>query len=537
MNNLLTDVLIIGSGGAGLRAAIEARRKGVNVLLISKSKLGLANCTASAMGAFRISQKESVAKHFRETLEAGRFLNNPCLARILATKSWFAINELRQFGIRLLIEKDKASIIAEKTPAGTVLSKALSNHALSLGVNVLEKTFAFDLLVEGNKCFGALAFKRDTGEIIVISAKAVIIATGGYAGLYIRKDNPPTITGDGLALAFKAGVELQDLEFIQFQPMFIDVKVPRMPILDWLIEATKNLVPGGALVNKKEERFLGKYELLKQQILRDNLTVAIEREIFDGKGFNDSVVFDLTPLSPEEIEGAFDFEFYRYVIRSFKHILATRKLHIASFAHYTMGGIRINENCETKIEGLFAAGEVTSGVHGANRLGGNALTEVIVFGTIAGQQAAEYATQTKLSMIDKKQIKQGKRILQEFGVKAKPKKVDPTLVKSDVRLIISKFCRPVRSERELTFALEKLRKIKENAQLMFADNPNMMKEALEADFMLLLANLIVNSALARKESRGSHFHVDYPQSDDKSWLKNIVITREGSSPKIHYASL
>jgi fumarate reductase (CoM/CoB) subunit A len=523
LNQLSTNVLVIGSGGAGLRAAIEARRQGVDVLLVSKSKIGLANCTASSMGAFRVSKEEKdVAKHFQETLEAGRFINDPDLVRTLVTKAWSRLKELEKFGVELLFENGKASIIAERPPAGIILAKALSDYALSIGVNVLEKAMVFDLPVEGNKCLGALVFKRDSGEIFAISAKAVVLATGGYAGLYVLNDNPPTITGDGLVLALKAGAELQDLEFVQFQPAFIDTGVSRMPILDWLIEATKNLVPGGPLVNEKGERFLGRYGLLKQKILRDNLIVAMEREVFEDKE-HDSVIFDLTPLSPEEIEDAFTLGFQKHLVSLFKHILSTRKLRIAPCAHYTMGGVRINKNCETRVEGLYAAGEVTSGVHGANRIGGNALTEIIVFGAIAGQQAAEHAKRAKLSIIGKELVKEEKRIFQEFRDKAKPEKIAPSLIKRDVRSIVSKFCRPLRNREGLAFALKKLRQVEEKASFMFANNPDQLVEAIEANFMLLLAKLVVNSALTRKESRGSHFRVDYPQSDDDKWRKNIVI--------------
>jgi len=503
------------------------------VLLISKSKTGLANCTASAMGAFRVSQEvKEIEKHFRETLEAGRFLNNSALVRTLAAEGWHAVKELEEFGVKLRFEKDRASVIAERPPAGIALSRPLCNYALNMGVKVLEKTIAFDLLVEENKCLGALAFKKDNGEIIIISAKAVVIASGGYAGLYVRNDNPPTITGDGIVLAFKAGAELQDLEFVQFQPMFIDAGVPRMPILDWLIEATKNLVSNGPLVNEKGERFLEKYELLAQKILRDNLIVAIEREILDEKGYDDSVIFDLTSLSPEEIVGAFDLEFYKDLIRPFKQILSTRKLHIASSAHYTMGGIRVNENCETRVKGLYAAGEVTSGIHGANRLGGNALTEIIVFGAIAGRQAAEYAKSARVSIITEGQVKEGEKEIREFRDKAKTKKINPSIIKNDLKLIVSRFCRPVRSERGLKLAQEKLKQIKTEIPFMFVGIPSQIRDAVEANSMLLLAKLVVDSALVRKESRGSHFRVDYPKSDDKNWLKNIVIALENGKPKI-----
>jgi len=536
MKQLSTDVLIMGSGGAGSRAAIEARRQEVNVLLVSKGKLGFANCTAIAGGIFRASQDEKgITEHFQETLKAGRFLNNPALVRTLVADAWSAVKETEKRGIKLLVEKGKVSIIANRPPAGTSLSKALSKRALDLGVNALEKTFVFDLLVENDRCVGALAFKKDVGEIITISAKSTVLATGGYSRLYVRNDNPPRITGDGLVLAFETGAELQDLEFVQFQPMFTDNGVPRMPILDWLTEDTKNLIPGGPLINKKRERFLGKYRLLENKILRDNLTVSIERELYEKH--EDSVVFDLTQLSPTEIIDALDYDYRKRLVLPLGKILSTRRLHIASFAHYTMGGVKINEKCETTVDALYAVGEVTSGIHGANRLGGNALTEILVFGAIAGRQAAEHAKRTEFIAANKEQIKESVENFQEIRDESKPKKTTPLQIKAEVSAVVSKFCRPVRSEEGLKCALEELKQIGEKASFMFAENPDKLQEAIEANSMLLLAKLVANSALARKESRGAHFRVDYPKSNDVDWLKNIIISQENSKTKIRYEHL
>jgi succinate dehydrogenase/fumarate reductase flavoprotein subunit len=538
MKKLSTDVLIIGSGGAGLRTAIEAKKSGADVFLVSKSKTGLATCTACAGGIFRVShEKRGMTRHFQETMMAGRFLNNPKLVKIMIREGWKAVKELKKFGVDLSFEKNKASIVSRKLPAGSKLSKALSNCVSSLEIKTLKNSIVFELIVEDKKCIGALAFKRDSGEIIGISTKAVVLATGGYAGLYVRNDNPQTITGDGIALAFRAGAKLQDLEFVQFQPMFIDAGIPRTPILDWLIEATKNFVPDGPLINNKGERFLDRYGLLKQQIFRDNLIVAIEREILRTNTSKDSVVLDLTALTADEIEETLDSDYQKRLIQPLKHVLATRKLHIASFAHYTMGGIQINKHCKTNIDGLFAVGEVASGIQGANRLGGNALTEIIVFGKIAGHRAAEYAKNTSLVTIDKKHANYGKNVLQGFSKKTGSKKVDPSLIKLKVKHVVSKFCNPVRNREGLKSALEELKQIEEQASFMFAENVFKLKEAVEAESMLLLGRLIVNSALAREESRGAHFRSDYPESNDKNWLKNIIVTQENGKVTLQYEAI
>jgi succinate dehydrogenase/fumarate reductase flavoprotein subunit len=524
MQHFTTDVLIIGSGAAGLRAAIEARRQGVRVLLISKGKAGFGCCTAAAMGSFRVSWVDKeIEEHFRETLEAGKYLNNPKLIKILVGEAGTAIRDLEKYGIQLCIEKGKASLVAPNQPAGVALSKSLADQARNLGAEIIEKAFAFNLLVEDNRCYGALALKSDTGEIIKISAKATILASGGFAGLFLRNDNPSGITGNGIVLAFQSGAELQDLEFIQFQPMFIDRGVPRMPILDWLIEATKTLVPGGPLINRKGERFLSKYNLLSQKILRDSLTVAIEKELFEENENEEPVIFDLRGFSPVEIEKSCESEFQKQLIRPFTQILASKPLRIISSAHYTLGGIRINEKCETSVEGLFAAGEVTGGIHGANRLSGNALTEIMVFGKIAGRQAAEYAKSAYLKAINNEQLKEGKAV-RDFC--RKTKKIHPLYICHEVKNIISRFCRPIRSEKRLLSALEELEYLEEKISRVGAGNFGQLEKAIESQFMVSLSRLVIISALERKESRGPHFRIDYPFRDDKNWLKNVALKRE-----------
>jgi fumarate reductase (CoM/CoB) subunit A len=520
--HISADVLVIGSGGAGLRAAIEAKGQGQNVLVVTKGRAGRSNCTAVAMGAFRVSQREEDTKnHFQETVAAGRFLNNPKLVRILVSKAWPAVKELETYGLNLSIEEGKASISGDRRPGGIQLSSALVDYAVNSGVAILEKTMTVHLLCEGRTCSGAVALRN--GKLVHISAKATILATGGYSQLYKRTDNPPTPTGDGIILAFKAGAQLQDLEFVQFEPMFADSGISRMPILDWLIEATKNLVPGGPLINNKGEKFLSKYNLLQHKILRDNLIVAMERELFKEK--EDSLILDLTSLSPEEIEEAFNLEFQKRAAHPFLHLLSEKKLHIASSAHYTMGGIRIDEECKTTVDGLYAAGEVAGGIHGANRLGGNALTEILVFGTIAGHNAADYAEKKNLEPI--RDIKEPKNLLGRLK-QDRGKPVDLSLMRKEIKSVMSQFCQPVRSKGGLNHAFEILQEIEGNVTAASED-----RREFEVQFMLELANLVIRAALERRESRGSHFRIDYPESR-KYWQKNIILVQKNGKTHLQY---
>jgi succinate dehydrogenase/fumarate reductase flavoprotein subunit len=528
------DVLIIGSGGAGLRAAIEARRHNATIMLITKSLVGRANCTATAMGTFRMAQgADAQHQHFQTTLEAGRFLNNPQLVHLLVSEAQSVIQELQAFGVPLSIGPSRTTV-AKKPPAGIYLTQALTNLAKKSGVKLLERTMAIELLVQDKRSFGTIALNMLTGELLTISAKATIMATGGYSHLYSRNDNPPRITGDGLALAYEKGAELQDLEFIQFLPMFIEPGIPRIYILDWLIEATKHLIPEGPILNLHGEPILATYDLLSQPILRDNLIVAIEQELSKEPTNADSVFLDLTTLTPTDLEDVCQLDYQRHTLRPLLDVLTRKPLRIAATAHYTMGGLRIDTTCTTTIKGLFAAGEVTGGIHGANRLGGNALTEVIVFGKRAGQQAARYAQQHNTIKIDETDTQAVKELINRLQ-RPKHQAIPPTHLKSLVQTTLSKSCRPVRNQQKLQQGLEGLDQIKQTIlPQLIAENPTQLTHAFETQSMLLLATLIFKATLARKESRGSHYRLDYPTRDDTNWRKTVVLKKERKQPKIHF---
>lgn len=537
MKEYTADVLIIGSGGAGLRAAIEARRQKVTVLLITKSLVGRANCTAIAMGSFRIAQDANTKRQlFQATLESGRFLNNPQLVHLLVSESHSALHELQSFGVPLSFGQRRTTV-AKKPPAGIYLTQALVNFALNSGVKVLERTMALELIVQNKRCLGIIALDMATGELLTISAKATILATGGYSHLFSRNDNPPRITGDGLVLAYESGAEVQDLEFIQFLPMFIDPGIPRIFILEWLIETTKHLVSEGPVLNSQGKHFLATYGLLTNPILRDNLIVAIEQELIKDESDADYVLLDLTTLSQADFEDIYEHDYQRYTLHPMLDTLTSKRLRIASTAHYTMGGLRIDTACATSINGLFAAGEVTGGVHGANRLGGNALTEIIVFGKRAGQQASHFAQQHKIIKINKSNTQNVKEIINELQ-KTKSHPLPPRYLKSSVQTTLSKFCRPVRDQQGLQLGLERLDQIQENTLPQIqAETPTQLAQTFEMRSMLILSKLVFEAALARRESRGSHFRLDYPSSDDSNWRKTVIMKKDRKQPKIRFTPI
>lgn len=537
MKEYSADVLIIGSGGAGLRAAIEARRQNATVLLITKSLVGRANCTAIAMGTFRTAQDTKAKhQHFQATLEAGRFLNNPQLVHLLVSESHSALQELQSFGVPLSFGQMRTTV-AKKPPAGIYLTQALTNFALNSGVKLLERTMALELIVQDKRCLGIIALDMATGELLTITAKATILATGGYSHLFSRNDNPPRITGDGLVLAYESGAEVQDLEFIQFLPMFIDPGIPRIFTLDWLIEATKHLVSEGAVLNSQGNPFLATYGLLTTPILRDNLIVAMEQELIEEGSSVDYVLLDLTTLSRADFEDIHEHEFQKNTLHPLLDILTRKRLRIASTAHYTMGGLRIDTACASSINGLFAAGEVTGGIHGANRLGGNALTEIIVFGKQAGQQASHYAQRHNFIKIDQTSTQNVKEFISELQKTKRPAH-PPRRLKSSVQVTLSKFCRPVRNQQGLQQGLKRLDQIKKNIlPQIHAETPTQLALAFETQSMLILAKLVFEAALARKESRGSHFRRDYPSCDDTNWRKTVIMKKERKHLKIRFTSI
>jgi succinate dehydrogenase/fumarate reductase flavoprotein subunit len=531
------DVLIIGSGGAGLRAAIEACRQNATVLLITKSLVGRANCTAIAMGTFRTSE-DTVAKRklFQATLEAGRFLNNPQLVHLLVSESHSVLQELQAFGVPLSFGQHRTTV-AKKPPAGIYLTQALTNFALNAGVKVLERTMALELIVQNKRCLGIIALDMATGELLIISAKATILATGGYSHLFSRNDNPPRITGDGLVLAYEIGAEVQDLEFIQFLPMIIDSGIPRIFILEWLIETTKHLVSEGPVLNSQGKPFLATYGLLTTPILRDNLIVAIEQELIKDESDADYILLDLTTLSQADFEDSYEHEYQRSTLHPMLETLTSKRIRIASTAHYTMGGLRIDTACATSINGLFAAGEVTGGIHGANRLGGNALTEIIVFGKRAGQQASHFAKQHKIIKINKSNTQNVLEFINELQ-KTKSHPLPLRYLKSSIQTTLSKFCRPVRDQKGLQLGLERLDQIKETILPQIqAETPTQLAQTFEMRSMLILGKLVFEAALARRESRGSHFRLDYPSSDDANWRKTVIIKKEQKQPKIRFTPI
>lgn len=525
-----TDVLVIGSGAAGLRAAIEARKQGVEALLTSKSLTGLASCSIYSAGALTASLGSlTKGNHFRTTILTGKYINDQSLVEVLAEEAPSRLLELRKYEVKFDIDNGGCYIVNSSFPMeGAGLVNPLVRYARSVGVKTLERTMITDLLSDGTAS-GALGFNVQNGKRIVVNAKAIILATGGAGQVYRRNDNPVRTTGDGYVLVYELGLPLIDMEFVQFWP--IGSAEPGHPKV--YLEPPPSFLQNGALQNIQGEDIVKKYGLdpkLAYSTHRDAWTNAIAKEIHEGRGEGDTILLNLTNL-PEDLQ---KHQFIQFLSEFFKDFpILTEPLHVTPLAHHFMGGIPIDEECKTDLPGLFAAGEVTGGIHGANRLGGNALTECIVYGARAGKSAADWAKTAPKKQVDTKQIKQKLERVDEVASRKASDLGNPTTMRSRIQDVMWKKASTIRSQQSLMETQEELAKLKEeNLPKINGEKPHEIMEAVESINLFIVANLVVKAALARKESRGSHNRIDYPNQDDKNWLKHVVLTKKRDEIKV-----
>lgn len=531
LKSLRTDVLIIGSGAAGIRAAIEARRHGVSVLIISKSPVGMANTTAISLGGLRGSFTDTgeigdPAIHFQETVSSGKFLNNQRLVQILAMEGPGRILELRKFGIQIQVRPQTAFVVSRRFPAGLTLARKLLKNAREVGVKTLGNILVIELIKHGNAVVGALGVHLNTRNPLAIFSKATVLATGGAGAIYQQTDNPTGTTGDGYALAYQVGASLIDMEFVQFIPVITEPGIPPILITDWFVESIKRF-DKNVLQNAVGESILERYGLLEETVFRDNLMIAIGKELYEGRGVDGSILLDLTKIPEAAWKTSDQLRYVQELLIRSKINLGQRKLKLAPAAHFFMGGVKIQEDCWTGIPGLFSAGETAGGFHGTNRLGGNALTQALVSGARAGESAARYAKTLDFPDIFTSLIEETVRKIDIYLNRKIDLSCEPRRIKEEIKIVMHKYVGAVRNGKGLKHALSVLQQIREEKlPKTYARNPSQLRDIFELNNMLLTAEIVARSAMFRTESRGAHYRVDYPEQDDVKWMKNIVVSKE-----------
>jgi len=535
-----TDVLIIGSGGTGLRAAIEARRYGVKVIVIDKGVIGMNSNTRYSGGGLKAALPgiletryttiySTPEEHFQAALLHGEYLNDQELIETLTLEAPARVLELQEFGVTTF----RAMYYHVQYPHGTGLVAPQMAYAKKLGCSLRPGIVPTQLIMEGDRVAGCLGFNTHTDRPVLMRAKAVILATGGAGEIYERNDTTATTTGDGYSLAFQAGLQLRDMEIVQFEP-YVQAE-PGLPMLD-RHECEAEFF--GILRNKDGEEFLKKYMPPRQEAvdsfekqfgmpltdIRERVARAMVSEVHAGRGDNGAVLFDLTHVPAEVWDADIASQYTKAVLMRNGFDPTKKPIHVLPGAICNLGGVVINAHCETAIAGLYAAGEVAGGVHGAARLGGDALVETIVYGARAGKQAALHAMQAHAPRTGGAQLEDSKREWQEVLGRPAEGSCTADAIKKKIKKLMWDKVGPLRDGAGLRLANDELARLAEHdAPRMYAPTVRRLREVYEARSMLLTARLVVASALARTESRGAHYRLDYPFRDDRNWLRNIFV--------------
>ena len=539
IKTISTDVLIIGSGGAGSRAAIEVDEAGLKSIIVSKGLSFRSGCTGMAEGGYNavfktVDKDDTIEAHVKDTMKGGSFLNDKKLVNILANESPKRLVDLENYGA-LFDRKENGEI--DQRPfggqtyrrtcyqgdrTGAELLNALKEEIIRRDIECLEEIMITSLVTneEGDQVIGATGLNIKDSSLIYFKAKSVILASGGAGQLFPVTSNTFQKNGDGYAIAYKAGAKLIDMEQIQFHPTGMVTPESKKGVL--VTEAVR--AEGGKLINKDGERFMSKYAPEKMELAtRDVVARSIYQEIIEGRGTeNGGVYLDISHLDDDYID-----EKLETMVLQFKNVgvdIKHEAIEVAPTAHHFMGGLKINEDASTSLKNLFGAGEVCGGVHGANRLGGNALADTQVFGKIAGENAAKKAKETSLKTNDEMVLAEKERI---EGL-IKPGSIKPSEFKENIKKLMWEKVAIVREEKTLNEALRELQQMQKDLDNLDVCDENQynteLLTALEVINMVEICILVVKSAILRRESRGAHFRSDFPETID-AWKRSIIINK------------
>ncbi|MDD1666903.1 MAG: fumarate reductase subunit A [Methanomicrobiales archaeon] len=507
-------VLVIGSGGAGVRAAVEAEQYG-DTVLVSRSLAGKGGCTPMAEGGYNavLRESDSCVLHKEDTIRGGAYLNDPELVDILVSEAperflelvcWGAVfdrTDTEEFAQRSFGGQRIARTCYAGDRTGHEMMMTLLERLRASNVTVLQEVSVIDLLKREGRVVGAVSLDA-AGDLSVIHADSVVLATGGAARIYDISTNSATGTGDGFAMGYRAGAELIDMEMVQFHPTGAVYPYDARGRL--ITEAVRG--EGGILLNSKGERFMERYDPERMELsTRDVVARSIHREISEGRGTpRGGVWLDVTHLPAERIEKRLPLMLEQFL--AFGIDIRKERMEVSPTAHHFMGGLRITPTCETTVPGLYACGEAAGGVHGANRLGGNSLAETQVFGKRAGEAAGR--APSRGIRVDSRQLDSYRRKIEEFREGG----VNPAMVVKKLQEAMwtgAGIFRNVKDLEQTLLDVEKLSKKK-----LLAQTPANRAECFTVQNMCLVASLVIRSALLRGESRGAHVRTDIFQSWD-----------------------
>lgn len=568
------DVLIVGAGGAGLRAAIAAAGTGARVGVVCKSLLGKAHTVMAEGGVAaalaNVDDRDNWKVHFADTMRGGQYLNNWRMAELHAKEAPARVHELEAWGAvfdrtvdgRILQRNfgghkyPRLAHVGDRT--GLEMLRTLQDHAIHLGIDVHMECTVVSILKDGDRISGALAYDRDRGRFKVFQAPAIVLATGGIGRAFHITSNSWEYTGDGQSLAYRAGAALQDMEFVQFHPTGMVWPPSVRGIL--VTEGVRG--EGGILVNKDGRRFMfddipenyrtqtadteeegwryvqgDKNARRPPELLtRDHVARCIMREVREGRGSPHGGVFLDISWIKSKISNAPDHIRKKLpsMYHQFKQLadidITSEPMEVGPTTHYVMGGIRVDGDSQmSTVPGLFAAGESAAGLHGANRLGGNSLSDLIVFGKRAGDHAADFASVNTAGAIDPAVVEATvEQALEPFGRSTAGSGGEgPYQVQQALQEMMQELVGIVRTEAEMSRALDQLRTLKSRASRVQVHgnreyNPG-WHTALDLSNLLSVAEAVTVSAIERKESRGGHFRDDFPDKDSNYAGFNILV--------------